>query len=137
MPFKSQAQRRFMESNVGQKPGLTPAVLQEFEQASQGQALPERAGDAPDAADSQEGSTASPLSPSGPGASHHGQLATHHAKLGAHYRQKGMGNIAALHKQLAEVHAQHATGDHQESVKVRATKAANKRGLGKPAHAMD
>jgi hypothetical protein len=137
MPFKSLAQKSYLESNVGKKPGLTPAVLAEYEQASQGMALPERAGDAANEEPSDTPSPTTQNGMNGPGGSHHGQLATHHAKLGAHYRGKGMSSLSALHKQLAEAHASHATGDHQASVKTRATAAAGKRGMGKPSHAVD
>lgn len=42
MPYVSNKQRKFFHANVGKK-GITPAVVSEFDNASKGLSLPERA----------------------------------------------------------------------------------------------
>jgi hypothetical protein len=88
MPYKSKKQEGFFHANEGKK-GLTPAVVNEFDQATKGKfaSLPETAAD-------------------GPGASPHGQLASHHAMLGAHYRGLAAepGSLQAHHAAIAEHH---------------------------------
>lgn len=44
MPYDSNAQRRFFHANMGKKKGITPKVVDEYDQASKGEHLPERVG---------------------------------------------------------------------------------------------
>lgn len=43
MPYQSEAQRRFFHSSGGRKAGITPAMVKEWDEASRGKDLPERA----------------------------------------------------------------------------------------------
>jgi hypothetical protein len=43
MPYKSEAQRRFFHSEGARKAGITPAMVQEWDDASRGEKRPERA----------------------------------------------------------------------------------------------
>ena len=43
MPYKSDAQRRFFHTNTAKKEGITPATVKEFDEATKGKKLPERA----------------------------------------------------------------------------------------------
>lgn len=42
MPYKSLAQEKFFNANVGKRRGITPAVVAEFDAASKGMTLPTR-----------------------------------------------------------------------------------------------
>ena len=41
MPYKSDAQRKFFHTKTAAKKGITPDVVDEFDQASKGMSLPE------------------------------------------------------------------------------------------------
>ncbi len=43
MPYKSDAQRRFFHTDTARRKGITDKTVQEFDQASKGRPLPERA----------------------------------------------------------------------------------------------
>ena len=40
MPYKSKAQERFFHTDTAKKKGITPDVVNEFDQASKGMSLP-------------------------------------------------------------------------------------------------
>jgi cytochrome c551/c552 len=127
MPYKSKAQQGYMHAHEGEG-SITPAVVQEFDDASKGVTdLPEHVSD-------------------GPGATHHGQLATHHAVLAKHYTGKAgheketgmvahLKNIATMHKNIGAAHAQLAQAeastkpDPKRQLIIRTQTAAAKRGL--------
>lgn len=43
MPYKSDAQRRFFHTDTARREGITPKTVSEFDHASKGRPLPERA----------------------------------------------------------------------------------------------
>lgn len=43
MPYKSDAQRRFFHTDTAKKKGITPEQVAEFDEASKGMKLPEKA----------------------------------------------------------------------------------------------
>lgn len=43
MPYRSEAQRRFFHTDTARKEGITPKMVQEYDQASKGRHLPPRA----------------------------------------------------------------------------------------------
>jgi len=47
MPYKSDAQRRFFHSPGAKRAGITKAEVKEFDQASKGEKLPEKASKKP------------------------------------------------------------------------------------------
>lgn len=41
MPYKSDAQRKFFHTDTARKKGITPEMVEEYDQASKGKKLPE------------------------------------------------------------------------------------------------